>query len=53
MRLGLMVGYSGARIDLPMDLVLEADQAGIPFGLDIGSVRLRLHHAAGLDRRAN
>lgn len=28
MRLGLMVGYSGARIDLPMDLILEADRLG-------------------------
>ena len=28
MRLGLMVGYSGARIDLPLDLILEADRLG-------------------------
>lgn len=28
MRLGLMVGYSGARIELPMDLILEADRLG-------------------------
>ena len=28
MRLGLMVGYSGGRIDLPMDLILEADRLG-------------------------
>ncbi|MDE2858840.1 MAG: LLM class F420-dependent oxidoreductase [Chloroflexota bacterium] len=28
MRLGLMVGYSGARIDLPMDLIREADRLG-------------------------
>ena len=28
MRLGLMVGYSGARIDLPMDMILEADRLG-------------------------
>lgn len=28
MRLGFNVGYSGARIDLPMDLILEADRLG-------------------------
>lgn len=28
MRLGLMVGYSGRQIDLPMDLILEADRLG-------------------------
>ncbi len=28
MRLGLMVGYSGARINLPMDMILEADRLG-------------------------
>ncbi len=28
MRLGLSVGYSGARIDLPMDMILEADRLG-------------------------
>ncbi len=27
-RLGMMVGYSGARIELPMDLILEADRLG-------------------------
>ncbi len=29
MRLGMMIGYSGAKIDLPMDLILEADRLGI------------------------
>ena len=28
MRLGLNVGYSGARIDLPLDMILEADRLG-------------------------
>jgi len=28
MRLGLMAGYSGAKIQLPMDLILEADKLG-------------------------
>ena len=28
MRLGLLIGYSGARIQLPMDLILEADRLG-------------------------
>ena len=28
MRLGLMVGYSGARIELPLDLIMEADRLG-------------------------
>lgn len=28
MRLGLMAGYSGAHIDLPMDMILEADRLG-------------------------
>ncbi|MEO1288726.1 MAG: LLM class flavin-dependent oxidoreductase, partial [Chloroflexota bacterium] len=28
MKLGLAVGYSGARIDLPMDMILEADRLG-------------------------
>ena len=28
MRLGMMVGYSGARIDLPMEMILEADRLG-------------------------
>lgn len=28
MRLGLMTGYSGAKIELPMDLILEADRLG-------------------------
>ncbi len=28
MRLGLMVGYSGARINLPLDLISEADRLG-------------------------
>lgn len=28
MRLGLMAGYSGARIQLPMNLILEADRLG-------------------------
>lgn len=29
MRLGMMIGYSGAQIDLPMELILEADRLGI------------------------
>ena len=28
MRLGLNIGYSGARIELPMDMILEADRLG-------------------------
>lgn len=28
MRLGLMAGYSGAKIELPMELILEADRLG-------------------------
>lgn len=28
MRLGIMAGYSGAQIDLPMDVILEADRLG-------------------------
>lgn len=28
MRLGLMAGYSGKKIDLPMDMILEADKLG-------------------------
>lgn len=28
MRLGLMVGYSGSKIDLPLDMILEADRLG-------------------------
>ena len=28
MRLGLNIGYSGARIDLPLDMILEADRLG-------------------------
>ena len=28
MRLGINAGYSGARIDLPMDVILEADRLG-------------------------
>lgn len=28
MRLGLMAGYSGAKIQLPMDMILEADKLG-------------------------
>ena len=28
MRLGLNLGYSGARIDLPLDMILEADRLG-------------------------
>ena len=28
MRLGLNIGYSGARIDLPLELILEADRLG-------------------------
>jgi F420-dependent oxidoreductase-like protein len=28
MRLGLNVGYSGSRLDLPMDMILEADRLG-------------------------
>jgi len=28
MRLGLMIGYSGKRIELPMDMILEADRLG-------------------------
>lgn len=29
MRLGLMLGYSGARLELPIELVQEADRAGV------------------------
>lgn len=29
MRLGLMAGYSGAKIELPMDIIREADQLGV------------------------
>jgi F420-dependent oxidoreductase-like protein len=29
MRLGMMIGYSGAKIDLPMDLIFEADRLGV------------------------
>lgn len=28
MRLGLMLGYSGARLDLPLELIQEADRLG-------------------------
>ena len=28
MRLGMLVGYSGAKIELPMELILEADKLG-------------------------
>ena len=28
MRLGLMVGYSGATIELPLDMIKEADRLG-------------------------
>ena len=28
MRLGLSIGYSGARIELPLDLILEAERLG-------------------------
>lgn len=28
MRLGLMVGYSGSRLEIPMELVKEADRLG-------------------------
>lgn len=28
MRLGLMVGYSGARLELPLEMILEADRLG-------------------------
>lgn len=28
MKLGIMAGYSGAKIDLPMDIILEADRLG-------------------------
>ena len=28
MRLGLMIGYSGAKIELPMELILEAERLG-------------------------
>lgn len=29
MRLGMMLGYSGAKIDLPLDLIREADHLGV------------------------
>lgn len=29
MRLGMMIGYSGAKIDLPIDLILEAERLGV------------------------
>lgn len=29
MRLGMMIGYSGAKIDLPLDLIQEADRLGV------------------------
>ena len=29
MRLGIMAGYSGARIELPMDVICEADRLGV------------------------
>jgi F420-dependent oxidoreductase-like protein len=29
MRLGMMLGYSGAKIDLPLDLIQEADRLGV------------------------
>ena len=28
MKVGLMIGYSGAKYQLPMDLILEAETAG-------------------------
>ena len=28
MRLGLMIGYSGAKVELPMDIILEAERLG-------------------------
>ncbi|TDJ62085.1 MAG: LLM class F420-dependent oxidoreductase, partial [Proteobacteria bacterium] len=28
MKVGLMIGYSGAKVQLPMDLILEAEAAG-------------------------
>ena len=29
MRLGIMAGYSGAKIELPMDIIREADKLGV------------------------
>ncbi len=29
MRLGIMTGYSGAKIELPLDIILEADRLGV------------------------
>ncbi len=29
MRLGIMAGYSGKRLELPLEMILEADRIGI------------------------
>ena len=51
MRLGLLYGFSHSHESL--DLILEAERLGLRLGLDRRGLRLRRHHAAGLDRRAD
>ena len=45
MRLGLNIGYSGAQVALPMDLIQEADHLGYHAVWDGGSLRLGLYYA--------
>ncbi len=53
LRLGLNIGYSGAQIRLPIDLIREADRLGFYAVWTAEVLWLGRGLAAGLDRRAH
>ena len=53
MRLGLISGYSGAQMGLPMDTDPRGRARRLRLRVDRRGLRLRRDHAAGVDRRAD
>ena len=53
MKLGLIAGYSGKKISIPIDTIKKPMSTRLPFGVDGGSVRLRRDHAARVDAGAD
>ena len=51
MKLGLSLGYSGAELAVPVELVQRAEALGYDFGVDGGSLRLGRRHPARLPGR--
>ena len=51
MKLGLIAGYSGKKISIPIDTIKHAEEPRLRLGVDVRGVRLRRGDAGGVDAR--